>query len=74
MELRGSGEVGFGGGIGYRAFHGFNREGDLGCGFTGESSGIFGLEWIWRGVGEERLCTGGGVCGESGVSGVRVLW
>ena len=68
MELRASGEVGFGGSIGYRAFHGFNREGDLGCGFAGQSSGILGLEWIWRGVGGEGMCTGGGVSGEAALA------
>lgn len=36
--------------------------------------GILGFEWNWRGVGGEGLYTGSGVSGESGVSGVRVLW
>ena len=46
----------------------------MGCGFLGEWGGILGFEWNWRGVGGAGLYTGSGVSGESGVSGVRVLW
>ena len=55
----------------------------MGCGFSGEWGGIFGLEGIWRGVGGEGLYTIAalavqaalaelGICGDLRVGGLRL--